>query len=50
VNIGIDGTFWAVWLSHSMFALPLAIFLMHNFMKDIPASLIEAARWTVPDT
>ena len=44
VNIGIDGTFWAVWLSHSMFALPLAIFLMHNFMKDIPASLIEAAR------
>jgi alpha-glucoside transport system permease protein len=44
VNVGIDGTFWAVWLSHSIFALPLAIFLMHNFMKDIPASLIEAAR------
>ena len=43
-QVGIAGSFWPVWLSHSMFALPLAIFLLHNFMKDIPASLIEAAR------
>ncbi|MBX9246009.1 carbohydrate ABC transporter permease [Actinotalea ferrariae] len=41
---GIAGTFWPVWLSHSIFALPLAIFLLHNFMKDIPPSLVEAAR------
>ncbi|WNB85497.1 carbohydrate ABC transporter permease [Cellulomonas sp. ATA003] len=40
----VAGTFWAVWLSHSIFALPLAIFLLHNFMKDIPPSLVEAAR------
>lgn len=44
VGVGINGTFWTIWLSHSMFALPLAIFLLHNFMKDIPASLVEAAR------
>lgn len=44
VNWGINGSFWTVWLSHSIFALPLAIFLLHNFMKEIPASLIEAAR------
>lgn len=44
VNWGIAGSFWTVWLSHSIFALPLAIFLLHNFMKEIPASLIEAAR------
>ena len=44
VDTGIAGSFWPVWLSHSMFALPLAIFLLHNFMKDIPASLVEAAR------
>ena len=43
-NWGIQGSYWAIWLSHSMFALPLAIFLLHNFMKDIPASLVEAAR------
>ncbi|PZR53361.1 carbohydrate ABC transporter permease [Xylanimonas oleitrophica] len=44
VNVGINGSFWPVWLSHSIFALPLAIFLLHNFMKDIPPSLVEAAR------
>jgi alpha-glucoside transport system permease protein len=44
VNWGLAGSFWTVWISHSIFALPLAIFLLHNFMKDIPPSLIEAAR------
>jgi alpha-glucoside transport system permease protein len=44
VDTGLNGSFWTVWLSHSIFALPLAIFLLHNFMKEIPASLIEAAR------
>ncbi|MGL5930205.1 MAG: carbohydrate ABC transporter permease [Dermatophilaceae bacterium] len=43
-NVGIGGTYWALWLSHSAFALPLAVFLLHNFMKDIPSSLLEAAR------
>ncbi len=44
VRFGIDGSLWVMWLSHSIFALPLAIFLLHNFMMDIPRSLIEAAR------
>ncbi|QCB92417.1 carbohydrate ABC transporter permease [Cellulomonas shaoxiangyii] len=44
VSWGLNGSFWVVWLSHSIFALPLAIYLLHNFMKDIPASLVEAAR------
>jgi len=44
VDWGINGTYWTVWLSHTMFALPLAIFLLHNLMKEIPPSLIEAAR------
>jgi len=44
VKLGIAGTFWTVWLSHAIFGLPLAIFLLHNFMKEIPPSLIEAAR------
>jgi alpha-glucoside transport system permease protein len=44
VDWGIAGTFWTIWLSHSIFALPLAIFLLHNFMKEIPATLLEAAR------
>jgi len=44
VDWGIAGSFWTVWLSHSIFALPLAIFLLHNFMKEIPRELVEAAR------
>ncbi|MEU4160245.1 carbohydrate ABC transporter permease [Actinoplanes sp. NPDC026670] len=44
VSWDIDGTFWTVWLSHSTFALPLAIYLLHNFIKEVPSSLIEAAR------
>ena len=38
------GGFYTIWLSHSIFALPLAIYLLHNFMREIPAELIEAAR------
>ncbi len=40
----LGGGFYTIWLSHSIFALPLAIFLLHNFMKEVPAELIEAAR------
>ncbi|MGY1835415.1 carbohydrate ABC transporter permease [Blastococcus sp. SYSU DS0510] len=44
VDGGLAGSFWTIWLSHAIFALPLAIFLLHNFMKEIPPSLVEAAR------
>lgn len=44
VHVGLGGTFWTIWLSHSTFALPLAIFILHNFMREIPKELIEAAR------
>jgi alpha-glucoside transport system permease protein len=44
VNGGLAGSFWTVWLSHTIFALPLAIFLLHNFMREIPRELLEAAR------
>ncbi len=38
------GGFYTIWLSHSIFALPLAIYLLHNFMREVPAELVEAAR------
>ncbi len=44
VQWGLANTYWTVWLSHTIFGLPLAIFLLHNFMREIPRSLIEAAR------
>ncbi|MEO6199712.1 MAG: carbohydrate ABC transporter permease [Cryobacterium sp.] len=33
-----------VWVAHTMFALPLAIYLLHNFIAEIPSEVIEAAR------
>jgi len=44
VKLNLSGTFWPVWISHSIFSLPLAIFLLHNFMKELPRELQEAAR------
>ncbi len=42
--LGISGTFPAVWIAHTIFGLPLVIFLLHNFISEIPGELIEAAR------
>jgi alpha-glucoside transport system permease protein len=44
VSAGLGGTFWPIWISHSIFALPLAIYLLNNFMREIPRELVEAAR------
>lgn len=41
--LGIDGTYWTVWISHTIFGLPLAVFMMFNSIRDLPPSLIEAA-------
>jgi len=50
VDLGLTGAdapgggYYTIWLSHSIFALPLAIYLLHNFMSQIPGELIESAR------
>src|SRR6187200_1563134 len=43
-KLGIGASYWSVWLSHTIFALPLATFLIHNFMRELPPELMEAAR------
>jgi alpha-glucoside transport system permease protein len=43
-DLGITGTFIPIWIAHTIFGLPLAIFLLHNFLSKIPRELIEAAR------
>ncbi|WP_308465960.1 carbohydrate ABC transporter permease [Rathayibacter soli] len=37
-------SFAEVWISHSIFALPLAIFMLHNSIAAIPREIIEAAK------
>ncbi len=43
-SISDAGGYSQVWIAHTMFALPLAIYLLHNFVSEIPADVIEAAR------
>ena len=43
-DLGITGTYIPIWIAHTIFGLPLAIFLLHNFLRQIPRELIEAAR------
>ena len=43
-DLGITGTYIPIWIAHTIFALPLAVFLLHNFISQIPKELIEAAR------
>jgi len=38
------GKFITIWVAHVCFGLPLCIFLLHNFMSDLPTELMEAAR------
>ena len=51
-NLGISGL-PAIWLFHTAFGLPFAIFLMRNYFAGLPPSLVEAARidganeWTI---
>ncbi|TQJ31219.1 carbohydrate ABC transporter permease [Microbacterium sp. SLBN-146] len=42
--LGISGTFPAVWIAHTIFGLPLMVFLLHNFISQIPHDVLEAAR------
>ncbi|WP_051816535.1 carbohydrate ABC transporter permease [Kitasatospora sp. NRRL B-11411] len=41
--LGLKDSYLPVWLTHTMFALPLAIFLLHNFIAQLPRDLMEAA-------
>jgi len=41
---GLGGTYAPVWLAHTMFALPLAVFLLHNFISQLPRDIMEAAQ------
>jgi len=43
-QLGIGGTFAAVWLAHIGFAMSLAIYMLRNYMATLPFSVIESAK------
>ncbi len=42
-SAGITGTFSAVWLAHTAYGLPFAVFLLRNFFIALPKDLLESA-------
>ncbi|MEY4503054.1 MAG: hypothetical protein RLZZ576_308, partial [Actinomycetota bacterium] len=42
--IQLTGNYPSAWIIHCAFALPLAIYILRNYMLSLPVSLIEAAR------
>lgn len=43
-GIQLTGNYPSAWIIHCAFALPLAIYILRNYMLSLPTSLIEAAR------
>ena len=43
-DVGLQGTSTAIWISHTVFAMPFAIFLLHNYIKGLPKDIFESAR------
>ncbi len=43
-QLNLTGQFWGLWLAHTAYGLPFAIFLLRNFFADLPKDLFESAR------
>jgi alpha-glucoside transport system permease protein len=43
-DLNLNNSVITVWIAHTCFGLPLAVFLLRNFIASLPRDLIEAAR------
>ena len=43
VKLGLNGTFLGIWLAHTGFGLPLATYLLFNYISTLPRDLLESA-------
>ena len=43
-DMNLNGTFLGVWLAHTGFGLPLATYLLRNYIGALPSSIIESAK------
>jgi alpha-glucoside transport system permease protein len=43
VHLQLNGTYLAIWLAHTGFGLPLAIYLLYNYIAGLPKEIFEAA-------
>ncbi|HVR32426.1 MAG TPA: carbohydrate ABC transporter permease [Acidimicrobiia bacterium] len=42
-ELELNGTFLGLWLAHTGFGLPLAIYLLYNYISQLPKDLFESA-------
>lgn len=42
-RLELNGTFLGIWLAHTGFGLPLATYLLFNYISSLPRELLEAA-------
>jgi len=42
-RLGLNGTYLAMWLAHTGFGLPLAIYLLFNYIGTLPRDILESA-------
>jgi len=42
-GLGLAGTFYGIWLAHTGYGLPFAIFLLRNFFGALPKDIFESA-------
>lgn len=40
---GLTGTFLGIWLAHTGFGLPLAVYILYNYISQLPRDLFESA-------
>lgn len=43
VRLDLGGTYLGVWLAHAGFGLPLAVYLLYNYISTIPRDIFESA-------
>jgi len=43
-TLDLNGTFLGVWLAHTGFGLPLAVYLLHGYISSLPKEIIESAQ------
>ena len=43
-GLGINGEFVAVWMLHTGFGMPLAVYILRNYMATLPGSVVESAK------
>ena len=43
-DLDLNGTFLGIWLAHTAFGLPLAVYLLRNYIGSLPSSIIESAK------